>query len=245
MAMTDAEAYEAILNHHEALEAGLARRVEALRAASASAEGFPAAKAAVLDYIADELLPHALAEESSIYPAAAVLPGQGALVAGMIMEHRALGAGVELLAHADAAAEAVAYAEAIDVLFSAHAAKENELILPEIRAAGAGRLAALLGEMHAHLTGAETATSREDAAAVEPELDVRTLAPAVRHTTIFATFDGLRPGGGFLLINDHDPKPLRYQFEAEHAGEFTWDYIESGPRTWQVRIGRPLVHAAV
>ena len=69
-------------------------------------------------------------------------------------------------------------------------------------------------------------------------LDVRPLVPRERHETIFQTFDDLRAGTGFLLVNDHDPRPLRYQFEAEHAGEFTWDYLESGPSVWRVRVGR-------
>jgi uncharacterized protein (DUF2249 family) len=42
-----------------------------------------------------------------------------------------------------------------------------------------------------------------------------------------------------VLVNDHDPKPLRYQFEARHVGEFTSDYLESGPKVLRVRIGRP------
>jgi uncharacterized protein (DUF2249 family) len=75
-------------------------------------------------------------------------------------------------------------------------------------------------------------------AAGEPELDVRDLAPAQRHETIFASYQDLTPGQGFVLVNDHDPKPLRYQFEAEHAGQFTWDSIEAGPQVWRVRIGR-------
>ena len=41
-----------------------------------------------------------------------------------------------------------------------------------------------------------------------------------------------------MLVNDHDPKPLRYQFEAEHAGQFTWDYLGAGPDVGRVRIGR-------
>ena len=41
-----------------------------------------------------------------------------------------------------------------------------------------------------------------------------------------------------MLVNDHDPLPLRYQFEAQYAGEFTWDYLEAGPTVWRVRIGR-------
>ncbi|HEU4849079.1 MAG TPA: DUF2249 domain-containing protein [Terrimesophilobacter sp.] len=35
-----------------------------------------------------------------------------------------------------------------------------------------------------------------------------------------------------------DPKPLYYQFEAEHTGEFSWDHLEQGPDVWRVRIGR-------
>jgi uncharacterized protein (DUF2249 family) len=41
-----------------------------------------------------------------------------------------------------------------------------------------------------------------------------------------------------VLVNDHDPRPLRYQFEAEHAGRYSWDYLEAGPEVWRVRIGR-------
>ncbi len=76
-------------------------------------------------------------------------------------------------------------------------------------------------------------------AADEFELDVRPLAPAQRHEMIFRSYDELADGTGFLLVNDHDPRPLEYQFEAQHAGAFTWDYLERGPRVWRVRIGRP------
>jgi len=50
--------------------------------------------------------------------------------------------------------------------------------------------------------------------------------PRQRHSLIFNTFHKLEPGQGFVLINDHDPKPLYYQFEAEHRGTFGWDYLE-------------------
>jgi len=73
----------------------------------------------------------------------------------------------------------------------------------------------------------------------EPILDVRSEPPARRHELIFDTYDALAAGTGFVLVNDHDPKPLRYQLEAEHAGAFTWDYLEQGPEVWRVRIGRP------
>lgn len=76
------------------------------------------------------------------------------------------------------------------------------------------------------------------------ELDVRSEPPARRHQLIFETHEALAAGEGFVLVNDHDPKPLRYQFEAEHAGRFTWEYLEEGPEVWRVRIGRPVETAA-
>ncbi len=70
-------------------------------------------------------------------------------------------------------------------------------------------------------------------------LDVRAEIPMRRHELIFSTYNGLHAGTGFELVNDHDPKPLYYQFAAEHEGQFTWDYLEEGPEVWRVRIGRP------
>jgi uncharacterized protein (DUF2249 family) len=69
-------------------------------------------------------------------------------------------------------------------------------------------------------------------------LDVREIPPRERHPRIFATFESLSPGGAFELVNDHDPKPLYYQFAAELPDRFTWDYREQGPEVWRVRIGR-------
>jgi uncharacterized protein (DUF2249 family) len=70
-------------------------------------------------------------------------------------------------------------------------------------------------------------------------LDVRQEIPARRHELIFETYSALPPGDGFVLVNDHDPKPLYYQFAAEHPNQFEWDYLEEGPQVWRVRIGRP------
>jgi uncharacterized protein (DUF2249 family) len=73
----------------------------------------------------------------------------------------------------------------------------------------------------------------------DPNLDVRNEVPARRHDLIFETYEALGEGQGFVLVNDHDPKPLEYQFAAERAGQFTWDYLEQGPTVWRVRIGKP------
>jgi uncharacterized protein (DUF2249 family) len=69
-------------------------------------------------------------------------------------------------------------------------------------------------------------------------VDVRTEIPRVRHELIFATFGTLEVGTAFVLVNDHDPKPLYYQLAAENAGQFTWEDLEEGPEVWRVRIGR-------
>jgi len=76
-----------------------------------------------------------------------------------------------------------------------------------------------------------------------PVLDVRNEVPARRHQLIFEHFTALAPGEGYVLVNDHDPKPLYYQFEAEHTGQFTWEYLEEGPEVWRVDIGRPAAAA--
>lgn len=62
--------------------------------------------------------------------------------------------------------------------------------------------------------------------------------PQLKHKVIFETFDKLKPSESMLLVNDHDPVPLRYQFEAMHPGKFTWDYVEKGPDLFRVKIGK-------
>ncbi len=70
------------------------------------------------------------------------------------------------------------------------------------------------------------------------DLDVRVIPPPQKHPTIFGRWNALVSGQSFTLVNDHDPKPLYYHFEAEHHGEFEWEYLESGPQVWRVRISK-------
>ena len=69
-------------------------------------------------------------------------------------------------------------------------------------------------------------------------VDVRTIIPRERHPLIFNTFDALAPGESFELVNDHDPKPLYYQLQAERPGKLAWTYLEQGPEVWRVNVGR-------
>lgn len=303
--ITATEAYEAMLEHHKRLGEELAGRADAVSGEVAAGRPYGAAVAGLVAYLAEEVLPHAAAEEKTIYPAAA-RAGLAGTVEEMIAEHVTLSAlGTQIAALTDGEA-AAGQAQQIAGLFTAHAARENDVLLPALLTDKSADLAGLLAQMH-DSTGHDEAPSPaagqpEDAQATvvslllqaaaalarageadrackiaasawaalrgsrpdlaarvtaalhglarrtgegagEPGqdavLDVRDLAPAQRHETIFSTYQDLTPGAGFVLVNDHDPKPLRYQFEAEHAGQFTWQSLESGPEVWRVRIGRP------
>ncbi|WP_093166118.1 DUF2249 domain-containing protein [Variovorax sp. YR216] len=68
------------------------------------------------------------------------------------------------------------------------------------------------------------------------KIDVRPIAPRERHSLIFNTFRSLGESEAMELINDHDPRPLYFQFQEVLPGKFAWDDLENGPDTWRVRI---------
>ena len=67
-------------------------------------------------------------------------------------------------------------------------------------------------------------------------LNVTVLEPRVKHPTIFARFDELQSGEHFILLNDHDPKPMYFQLLGERGDIFTWEYLEQGPQWWRIKI---------
>ncbi|MBA4543229.1 MULTISPECIES: DUF2249 domain-containing protein [Thermoactinomyces] len=69
-------------------------------------------------------------------------------------------------------------------------------------------------------------------------VDAREYPPRDKHRVIFETFDGLKSGETMLLLNDHDPKPLYYQFQMERPDGFGWEYLEEGPEVWRVAISK-------
>ncbi len=314
--MTNEEAVEAILAHHRQLVEDVTRRTSELHDAVTDRHSFEIERARLVSYLVDEVLPHAGAEEHSIYPAAADRLEMSSVVDAMVDEHRQLASDIERLARSTTGAEADRYARSIVQLFTSHVVTENEVLLPALVADEEVSIVQLLDQMHrltektsddlllavdvasldheaavlSQLLHAATALAQlregdqacalvattwaalrvprpdlaelanrslhrlvrmasQEAVVLRPRdtvvdtsttplLDVRTLAPAQRHEIIFSSYEALDQGASFLLVNDHDPKPLRYQFEAEHAGAFTWDYVESGPKVWRVRIGR-------
>ncbi|MFA5471804.1 MAG: DUF2249 domain-containing protein [Acholeplasmataceae bacterium] len=67
-------------------------------------------------------------------------------------------------------------------------------------------------------------------------IDARNYEPKDKHIKIFEMYHSLEVGESMLLINDHDPKPLYYQFAFEQTDKFKWTYQTSGPEIFEVLI---------
>jgi uncharacterized protein (DUF2249 family) len=67
-------------------------------------------------------------------------------------------------------------------------------------------------------------------------VDVRPLRKPDKHPTIFAAFRALEVGESFVLVNDHDPRHLHDEFEADYADAFDWEYLQRERGDWQIRI---------
>ena len=72
----------------------------------------------------------------------------------------------------------------------------------------------------------------------DEELDVRPLPKPDKHPAVFARYDALAPGTSFVLVNDHDPKHLRREFEIEHPEGHGWQYLDNGADGWRIRISK-------
>ena len=75
--------------------------------------------------------------------------------------------------------------------------------------------------------------------------DVRRIPCQAKHAQIFQRWADLPIGGHFVLINDHDPVPLYYQFEAQFRGAFAWEYLVDGPTEFHVKITRLAVSPVI
>lgn len=68
------------------------------------------------------------------------------------------------------------------------------------------------------------------------KLDLRNIPVFERHPKIFNTWESLEAGDVLQIINDHDPKPLHYQFEGEYTDSYNWEYLNKGTMEWIVNI---------
>ncbi len=220
---------DAIVAHHAAMICELQSRVDRLVAAVGLGEPSPPPAQAVLDYLAGTVFPHAAAEEAVLYPAAAA--SERRLIDSLLLEHKALRKLGDDLRDATTGADRVAAAGAITQLFALHAAKANEFVLPTLLEQPRTDLGELLHAMHGQF-------EQRDTTSVVAELDVRKMPHGRRHEEIFGRLERLGNGEALVIVNDHDPTPLRYQLDALWPSAFAWSYEASGPELWKVAIAR-------
>ena len=254
----DAQAVESVKDHHAQLAGALAVQVEALLDAASRGDlrGAAAASDALVGWCHAELIPHALAEEQTMYPKAREDSRARLLVDAMVAEHGDIIGLVEAIGKATAPVRAAANAQALRSLFDSHLVKENEQILPLLAESREVSLAEVLGGMHELLgghshghsegseanaeggCGGECGCGEQDPVGVLPELDARAVPHAIRHATIFGALDSVGAGSGMVLVAPHDPLPLLMQLEQRSPGLFSIDYLERGPDAWRIRFVR-------
>lgn len=258
----DARAAAAVEQHHAEMAGRLQALVESLlvEVERAGATAAVTAREALVAWLRGDLMPHAVAEEKAMYPAAHGTERGRLLVDGMLAEHASIGALVDEVEQAATPVRAAAAARALRALFESHLAKENELVLPLLAADPSVSVAQLLGGMHELLGGhhehaAEHAdehgagtesqggcgghcTCGEVDTAEYPELDARSVPHAIRHATIFGALDSVAPGGGMVLVAPHDPLPLLAQLEQRSPAQFEFSYLERGPEAWRIQLVR-------
>ncbi|MEP7194480.1 MAG: DUF2249 domain-containing protein [Actinomycetota bacterium] len=223
---TNADVIDAITRHHTTLVNDM-RMLTAEVVDSARSGKYDQSLARLMAWFARAFLPHAHAEETALYSAGSGLESTRLLVDGMIAEHRAIESLMTDLTYARDPFSVIAATAAVEAVFTVHLSKENDLLLPALDAAAVDLEQALAGKLE--ILGQPSAPD---------ELDVRTVPHSGRHDVIFARLDQLLPGDTFVIVNDHDPKPLRYQTEALWPGQYTWSYLETGPHQWRVAITR-------
>lgn len=91
-------------------------------------------------------------------------------------------------------------------------------------------------EFVVHITKQDNSGLGDDGFSVVNEFDIRPFPPTERHEMFYQAFADIKPGEAFEFINDHDPKPLYYQMEAESKEPFRWEYLQKGPEEWKVRV---------
>ncbi|MFF4659016.1 DUF2249 domain-containing protein [Streptomyces sp. NPDC001381] len=250
----DAAAAEAVEAHHTQLAGELAGRVAMLVAAvDRDPAGADAVRAGLVDFCDRDLLPHAAAEEETLYPVAHDLPAARLLVDGMLAEHRRLTALVDALRTAGSAVQAATDGRALQVLFEEHLEKENTLVLPLLAGAPDISLAGLLAGMHDILGHGHEHAGADEAATTGggcggacgcggseetdvPELDVRDVPHSLRHATVFGALAAVPSGRAMVLVAPHDPLPLLGQIEDRHPGAFAVEYLERGPQAWRLML---------
>jgi uncharacterized protein (DUF2249 family) len=81
-----------------------------------------------------------------------------------------------------------------------------------------------------------TSNQTENLIGADKVMDVRPIPCSIKHGLIIRTWLELPVGDHFILLNDHDPVPLYYQFSAQWPAAFTWEHLAKGPDEFRVKI---------
>jgi hypothetical protein len=144
----DAQAVTAVTQHHAVLAETLEGLVERVVVTAENGGDGAASRGELVRWCRGHLVPHALAEEETMYPAAQGTAEGRLLVEGMLAEHVVIIGLVDQVAEADSDVRAAAAATALVTMFRNHLAKENELVLPLLAASPDVSVAELLEGMH-------------------------------------------------------------------------------------------------
>jgi hypothetical protein len=138
-----APARKALMARHAELRAVLDHWAGVLAAAADTGGPVRPVRNLLRAFLADEVLPHARAEERTLYQAARRDPGASIPVQALTGEHGDLASMAGRLDEPARSAAAAAQAAAISALLASHVAKEDSLLLPALERSGPS-LAALL-----------------------------------------------------------------------------------------------------
>jgi uncharacterized protein (DUF2249 family) len=186
------------------------------------------AREALAEFCSGPLLRHLQTADQVLYAVAAGAAETRLLVRALRIQHGLVADRVTDLNRADSADEVATAAHALGTLLGACQLVEQKVLVPALAVLPGADLPALVEDVSTLLDGGVLET---------PEvLDVREIPHGRRHPRIFGTYARLTPGRSFVLVNNHDPKPLRREFQATFPDQFGWDYLETGPDRWQVRI---------
>ncbi|MDT0200895.1 DUF2249 domain-containing protein [Nocardioides sp. AE5] len=266
----DAQAAERIVAHHAEMDGALGLKVDLVTTAarSTSTEAAMSARASLLEWCRELLVPHVRAAEETLCRAGADITEARLLVEAMVVEHRIIADLVEQIGRADDGIEVALHTAALRQLFATHLTKVNDQLVPLlVRHPGVSlaevhhELVRLVGEArdagpritddgyghplpNVEATGEATGHEHGECGCGErdvsgfPELDARVVPHAIRHATVFGALDAVRPGKALVLVAPHDPIPLLRQLEGRQPGVFEVDYLQRGPEDWRLLITR-------
>ena len=110
----------------------------------------------------------------------------------------------------------------IDAGFSNHVWHRFTIAVETIAVTGPGRL--------------NHRTNVVDDSAGACVLDVRPIPIFQRHALVFERFDRLADGESLLLVTDHEPRPLRAEFEQRRCGLYAWEQYRTTDLGWEATI---------